>query len=360
MFHCSVIKVPVVLATAILDYHIFLSLSRTFLFFRNFFLSCFRSFLSFATACVSLFSYQGSCRSRDSHIRLSHLFELVKNFFIFSKLFSELFPLVSVIRDSQSRLSHLSRSVKHFFEFFSNLFYSKRKFFSVFSTAYLIYHIFSFLSTTFYSFQLSRSVKHFFEFFSNLFYSKRKFFSVFSTAYLIYHIFSFLSTTFYSFQNYSFIYLIANLNSTLIWNLNLLFSTAYLIYHIFSFLSTTFYSFQNYSFIYLIANLNSTLIWNLNLQILSPCNSGIGFNSSIFYQLFYDKSSILLIILENLSFQHSASNRQIFIYILPPLLALFILKLLSEQLKNFLHYRNIYISFLHCLPFSYLNYFLNN
>ena len=199
MFHCSVIKVPVVLATAILDYHIFLSLSRTF--------------------------------------------------FIFLKLFSELFPLVSVVCDSQSRLSHLSRSVKHFFEIFSNLFYSKRKVFSVFSTAYLIYHIFSFLSTTF-------------------------------------------------------------------------------------------YSFQNYSFIYLIANLNSTLIWNLNLQILFPCNSGIGFNSSIFYQLFYDKSSILLIILENLSFQHSASNRQIFIYILPPLLALFILKLLSEQLKNFLHYRN--------------------
>ena len=139
MFHCSVIKVPVVLATAILDYHIFLSLSRTF--------------------------------------------------FIFLKLFSELFPLVSVIRDSQSRLSHLSRSVKHFFEFFSNLFYSKRKFFSVFSTAYLIYHIFSFLSTTF-------------------------------------------------------------------------------------------YSFQNYSFIYLIANLNSTLIWNLNLQILFPRNSGIGFFST--------------------------------------------------------------------------------
>ena len=169
MFHCSVIKVPVVLATAILDYHIFLSLSRTF--------------------------------------------------FIFLKLFSELFPLVSVVCNSQSRLSHLSRSVKHFFEVFSNLFYSKRKVFSVFSTAYLIYHIFSFLSTTF-------------------------------------------------------------------------------------------YSFQNYSFIYLIANLNSTLIWNLNLQILFPCNSGIGFNSSIFYQLFYDKSSILLIIYYFGKFIVSALSKQ--------------------------------------------------
>ena len=203
MFHCSVIKVPVVLSTAILDYHIFLSLSRTF--------------------------------------------------FIFLKLFSELFPLVSVVCDSQSRLSHLSRSVKHFFEVFSNLFYSKRKVFSVFSTAYLIYHIFSFLSTTF-------------------------------------------------------------------------------------------YSFQNYSFIYLIANLNSTLIWNLNLQILFPRNSGIGFFSThlSFISSFMTSHPyfLLFIILENLSFQHSASNRQIFIYILPPLLALFILKLLSEQLKNFLHYRN--------------------
>ena len=72
MFHCSVIKVPIILTTAILDYHIFLSLSRTF--------------------------------------------------FIFLKLFSELFPLASVICDSQSRLSHLSRSVKHFFKVFSTSF----------------------------------------------------------------------------------------------------------------------------------------------------------------------------------------------------------------------------------------------
>ena len=35
----------------------------------------------------SLFSYQGSCRSCDSHIRLSHLFELVKNFFCFFETF---------------------------------------------------------------------------------------------------------------------------------------------------------------------------------------------------------------------------------------------------------------------------------
>ena len=72
MFHCSVIKVPVILATAILDYHIFLSLSRTF--------------------------------------------------FYFFETFSELFPLVSVFRDSQSRLSHLVRLVKHFFEVFQLLF----------------------------------------------------------------------------------------------------------------------------------------------------------------------------------------------------------------------------------------------
>ena len=38
-------------------------------------------------SCVSLFSYQGSCRSCDSHIRLSHLFELVKNFFYFFETF---------------------------------------------------------------------------------------------------------------------------------------------------------------------------------------------------------------------------------------------------------------------------------
>ena len=73
-------------------------------------------------SCVSLFSYQGSCHSCDSHIRLSHLFELVKNFFYFFETFSELFPLVSVFRDSQSRLSHLVRLVKHFFEVFQLLF----------------------------------------------------------------------------------------------------------------------------------------------------------------------------------------------------------------------------------------------
>ena len=72
MFHCSVIKVPVILATAILDYHNQEGLSRTFLFFWNFFL--------------------------------------------------KLFPLVSVFFDIQSRLSHLTRLVKNFFEVFSTSF----------------------------------------------------------------------------------------------------------------------------------------------------------------------------------------------------------------------------------------------
>ena len=99
MFHCSVIKVPVVL-TALIFYHIVFNLSRTF--------------------------------------------------FIFLKLFSELFSLTSVSCDSQSRLSHLSRSVKDFFEVF--LTSLKRMCSSVFSTACLLYHIFSFLSTTFFIF----------------------------------------------------------------------------------------------------------------------------------------------------------------------------------------------------------------
>ena len=82
MFHCSVIKVPVILATAILDYHNQEGLSRTFLFFWNFFL--------------------------------------------------KLFPLISVFFDSQSRLSHLTRLVKNFFKvfltsFFDNFRYQRRK-----------------------------------------------------------------------------------------------------------------------------------------------------------------------------------------------------------------------------------------
>ena len=103
MFHCSVIKVPVVLATAILDYHIFLSLSRTF--------------------------------------------------FIFLKLFSELFPLVSVIRDSQSRLSHLSRSVKHFFQTFLFRFsLLSDSFYKISYTLYFVNNFFHFL----FNFQTSK------------------------------------------------------------------------------------------------------------------------------------------------------------------------------------------------------------
>ena len=64
MFHCSVIKVPVVLATAILDYHNQEGLSRTFFyFFETFFSSCFRLFLSFSTASLDYHILLGLSRT---------------------------------------------------------------------------------------------------------------------------------------------------------------------------------------------------------------------------------------------------------------------------------------------------------
>ena len=96
MFHCSVIKVPVVLATAILDYHNQEGLSRTFfIFLKLFYLSCFRLLLSFATA------------SSDYHISLG----LSRTFFnLFSIYFSVLF-------DSFVRISYVLYFVNNFFHF---------------------------------------------------------------------------------------------------------------------------------------------------------------------------------------------------------------------------------------------------
>ena len=83
MFHCSVIKVPVILATAILDYHNQEGLSRTFFtFLKLFFSSCFRLFLSFSTA------------SLDYHILLGlsrTFFEVFQ--FLQKLLWKECFPL---------------------------------------------------------------------------------------------------------------------------------------------------------------------------------------------------------------------------------------------------------------------------
>ena len=104
MFHCSVIKVPVILATAILDYHNQEGLSRTFFhFFETFFSSCFRLFLSFSTASLDYHILLGLSRTFlkffnffknffeknvflchfDSLFTLSYLFFLVNNFFHF-------------------------------------------------------------------------------------------------------------------------------------------------------------------------------------------------------------------------------------------------------------------------------------
>ena len=73
VFYCSVIKVPVVL-TALIFYHIVLSLSRTFLSFFNFFV--FRVYRSFATTPISY------------HV----LFILSSTFFIFFLLISGSVP----------------------------------------------------------------------------------------------------------------------------------------------------------------------------------------------------------------------------------------------------------------------------
>ena len=61
------------------------------------------------------------CRSRDSHVRLTHLFSLVNNFF---NLFCTVLFDSFVSRDSFVRLSHPFSFVNDFFCFFQKIYVS--------------------------------------------------------------------------------------------------------------------------------------------------------------------------------------------------------------------------------------------
>ena len=118
MFHCSVIKVPVILATAILDYHNQEGLSRTFfVFLKLFFSSCFRLFLSFSTANLDYHILLGLSRTFfqsfsiyfsvlfDSFDRISYILYFVNNFFHFLKIYC-CYPMLS---SQKFKLSFLSQ-----------------------------------------------------------------------------------------------------------------------------------------------------------------------------------------------------------------------------------------------------------
>ena len=104
MFHCSVIKVPVILATAILDYHNQEGLSRTFFIFLKLFSQA-------ISACFCLFS----TASLDYHISLGLSRTFLKFFNFFKNFFEKNVFLCHF--DSLFTLSYLFFLVNNFFHF---------------------------------------------------------------------------------------------------------------------------------------------------------------------------------------------------------------------------------------------------